>query len=572
MKKSKRLSPVEVAPAGQKSIPRECRPWWRQWWPWAVALAGLFVVFQAYTPALRGAFVLDDRALPFDDPHAPEFQFMDWIRTVRPLLMASYWFNYQSGGTDPYGYHATNVFLHFLGSVVIALAALRLLGLAGIEGRRRAILGIFTGALFLLHPLQTESVAYVASRSEVLSTLFYFSAFAVFLHWDGENKGWLRALLIVALFGAAVTTKEHTLTLPLLLLASDWWWNLGGWRKNGLLYGLIALLGAGGAFLVWRVLAMANTAGFNVAGLTPLTYFFTQCRVLWTYVRLFLLPFGQNADPDVSVSTSLLGHGAIFGFAAWIAVAAVAWIYRKRFPLASFGLLLFLLLIAPTSSVVPIHDVLAERRVYLPFLGLALICSELLRRLEFKPLLTIGTAVLLLCSALTYRRSAVWGSPLALWEDSVEKSPRKLRPRFQLAYAYYELGQCPQAAENYERASELGDADAPLLVDWALALDCAGRPEEAVKRLERAVALEPSAHIFAQIGMIQGKRRQMVEALAALERAEAIDPSFDMTYVYRGNVYEVTGDKTAAAREYTRAVAVNPNNQIAREALTRVSR
>jgi len=542
------------------------------WWPWAVALAALFLVFEAYTPALNGAFVLDDRVLAFDSPDAAALPFSAWVHTLRPLLMTSYWLNFQAGGANPYGYHATNVLLHFLGSVVIALVSLRLISLAGVQGARGLILGVFAGGLFLLHPLQTESVAYVASRSEVLSTLLYFSALAVFLYWSGERLGWLRAFAIVALFGMAVGTKEHTLTLPVLLVMADLWWGLGGFRKNGAVYGLIALMGAGGAVLVWRVLTAANTAGFNVQGLTPAMYFFTQSRVVWTYVRMFFLPYGQNVDPDVPLSTTILDHGAIFGLVAWIAVVAAAWIYRKRFPLAAFGVFVFLLLIAPTSTVVPIRDVMAERRLYLPFLGLALVCVEFLRRLDLRPVVMAGAVVLALCTALTYQRSSVWATPLALWQDAAAKSPQKQRPRFQLAYAYYEQGQCPQAAENYERASQLAVVDAPLLLDWGLALDCAGRAQDALDRLNSAASMEPTAHVYAQIGMVYGKQRKWQESLQALQKAEQIDPRFEMTYVYRGNVYEVSGDRAAAAREYQRAVGINPNNQTALDALVRVSR
>ena len=89
---------------------------------------------------------------------------------------------------------------------------------------------------------------------------------------------------------------------------------------------------------------------------------------------------------------------------------------------------------------------------------------------------------------------------------------------------------------------------------------------------KRQASIEPSAHVYAQIGMLNAKQRKMPEALQALQRAEQIDPAFEMTYVYRGNVYEAAGDRAAAAREYQRAVAVNPNNQTAREALVRVSR
>lgn len=579
MKKTKqRVSHASAAPQKQaekqpakeqaKSAAKPMR-----WLPWAGLGAALFLVFEAYGPALNGPFVLDDRSLFFDNPNAGAIPFMAWVQGVRPLLMFSYWVNYQTAGAEPFPYHATNVFLHLLGSVVTGAVALRLLDWSGVPERLRVALAVFAGGLFLLHPIQTESVAYVASRSEVLSALLYYSAFALFLYRpDDQRMTLLRALAIAVLFGAAASTKEHTLTLPAFIILTDFFWSRGGLRKNGVLYGLLAVGAIGGGLLVWQVLKAADTAGFNVQGVSPAAYFFTQCRVLWQYIRLFFLPFRQNLDPDIALSQSLFDHGAIVGLLAIAGLVAAAWIYRKRFPLAAFGILMFLLLIAPTSSIVPIRDVLAERRIYLPFLGLTLVCLEFLRRLNIAQLTTTGAVVLLICTALTYQRSRVWSSSIALWEDTVAKSPQKWRPRFQLAHAFYEEGQCPQAVQNYEQASKLGPTDVPLLVDWALALECTNRWTEAIQKLEQASTLEPTAHVFSQIGMVYAKHQKYSEALAALLKAEKADPSFEMTYVYRGNIYEVGGDRAAAAREYQRALQINSGNQPAREALGRVSR
>jgi tetratricopeptide (TPR) repeat protein len=375
----------------------------------------------------------------------------------------------------------------------------------------------------------------------------------------------------VVLFAGAISTKEHTLTLGALLLMTDYYWGLGGIRKNGLLYGMLAAAGAAGTFFVWRELKDAPTAGFNVAGLSPAAYFFTQCRVIWTYVRLFFLPLGQNIDPDVAVSRTVLDHGAIFGLAALVGLIAAAWIYRKRWPLAAFGVFLFLLLLAPTSSFVPIQDVSAERRMYLPFLGLILVCLEGLRRLKTSQALSVGVAAIAACTILTYERSAVWATPVTLWQDASNKSPRKLRPRFQLASAFLESGNCPQAAETFEAASHLEQPAYDLWVDWGLALDCAGNWQDAVAKLQHASVMERSAHIQSQIGMVYGKHQKWEEALAALAQAEQIDPTFEMTYVYKGNVFEATGDKSAAAAQYRRALALNPQNSVARDALARVS-
>ena len=97
-------------------------------------------------------------------------------------------------------------------------------------------------------------------------------------------------------------------------------------------------------------------------------------------MRLFVVPIGQNLDPQVDISRTILDHGAIIGLAALLAVSVLAWIYRRRFPLASYGWFVFLILLAPTSSFVPIRDPMAERRLYLPFIGLLFITVEFLRR------------------------------------------------------------------------------------------------------------------------------------------------------------------------------------------------
>jgi hypothetical protein len=360
MKKSKRPRPAE--PGAVPQAPRRNFTWW----PWAAALASLLLAFEIYGPALNGPFVLDDLYLPYGDPKSQGLSFLQWVIGSRPMLMASFWLNHHWTGDDPYAYHATNVLLHFLVSVIVALIAMRLLdwagGVAGSnpggKGAAHPTLGIFAGALFLVHPIQTESVAYVASRSETLSVLFYYAAYCVFLYRRTASITWLRALAVMALFGAAVATKQHTLTLPLLLLLTDLYWahgpnqggsnqggsnqggsNQGGsnqasLRANRLLYIFLGLTGAAGAWFVWTTIRSANTAGFHVAGFTPLNYFFTECRVVWAYVRMFVLPLGQNADPEVAVSHTLLDSGAIVALAAWVVVVTAAWIYRKRWHLA----------------------------------------------------------------------------------------------------------------------------------------------------------------------------------------------------------------------------------------------
>ena len=563
MKKQKRQEskPANVAMAA----------WWSPpWWYWLIGFGALFLVFEAYGPALRSPFILDDLYLYYADANPPH-KLLGWVSLQRPLLMFSFWVDYQMGGGDPHGYHVTNVLLHFAVSIVVMLIVARFLDWAGVSGRMRQALAIFAGALFLLHPLQTESVAYVASRSEVLSVLFYYSAFAVFIYAD--SMSFLRAIAIVALFGAAMASKEHTLTLPLLIVLTDFFWQRGGVRKNRILYALLALVCVAGGVVVWRILSRSNTAGFNTAGLTPVMYFFTQCRVIWIYVRMFFLPLGQNIDADIPVSSGLLDHGAIFGLAALVAMAVAAWIYRKRWPLASFGVFVFLLLIAPTSSLIPIRDVFAERRVYLPFIGLIFIALEILRRLQFPQAVGACAALLLASVALTYQRSEVWSSPLTLWRDSVAKSPGKMRPRFHLAFTQYQMGDCATAAQNFEAASRLEAPDYRLLVDWANALDCAGREQEAATEFDAATRIYPQlAEAYVGLSSVYGKQHKLDDALKALAQAEQIDRGIVQIYINRGGVYSLQGNNAAAIKEYQYALALDPSNRAAREGLRRLGR
>ncbi len=550
--------------AVKRAKPDSSSPWWI--YPLGLGLA-LFIAFQIYGPAMKGPFVFDDQYLPFLDPSMGGASLLKWIAGVRPALMLSYWANFAAGGADPYGYKIVNVFFHFGSAALLWLILSKLLEWAGVERGLRRILAIFGASLFLIHPLQTESVSYVASRSENQSVFLFNAAFALFLFRRSVAITWRVSAAVLVLLAAAFLTKEHTAVLPVLLLLTDYFWfSFPGIRRNWKLYvPAVVAGGAGGLFLYFRVLRASTSAGFSMSDLTPLNYFFSQCRAIWEYVRLFVLPYGQNIDYDFAISRGPFEHGAILGLVALIAVTAAAWIGRRKFPLAAYGWLAFLILLAPTSSFVPIRDLLVERRLYLPFIGLVLVCCEFLRRLPVsRPALAGALATVLAVFAfLTWQRNQLWSNDVALWADAVEKSPNKVRPRFQLAFAYYNLGQCARASGEYAKAAELEKPDVKLLVDWALALDCAGSESPALEKLQAAAAIDRTAHVYAQIGMVEAKQNHRDAAFAALAEAERIDPGFDMLYFYRGNLFLMSREFDLAGAEFRRALSINPANQSA---------
>jgi tetratricopeptide (TPR) repeat protein len=234
--------------------------------------------------------------------------------------------------------------------------------------------------------------------------------------------------------------------------------------------------------------------------------------------------------------------------------------------------LAFLALLAPTSSFVPIADTLAERRLYLPFLGLLLILMEWLVRLNHKQALAAGVAVLAVCSVLTWQRSHVYSSALALWGDSVQKNPLNGRAWFQYAFAQYETGQCVPALRSYERTASLLKPDYRLLVDWALAYDCANLPAQGVEKLKAALKLENNHHGWALLGMLYGKQGLREQALQALDRSVQAKADYDLAWFYRGNVFMTGRQFAEAAEAYETALRHNPNHRPSQEALIKAKR
>jgi tetratricopeptide (TPR) repeat protein len=547
-------------------------PWKPRQRDWLLAtFTAMVVAFVVYGPALDGEFLFDDNYLPFLMPGADN-ALKFWLG-VRPFLMISYWLNYKSSGLDPYWYHAVNVIFHAVNSVLIAALVRRGLGWVGEKGWRREVLAAFSGALFLLHPIQTESVAYVSSRSETMSVFFFLCAFAVFAYRKDLGISMGRSIAVVLLYGTACTVKEHTTVLPALLLLTDYFlvtpFRFEAIRKNWRLYGLIGGVAILGLALVVVTLAKAETAGFRVKEFTWYEYLFTQFRVIWLYLRLYVAPFGQSADYEFTLSRSIVDGGAIFGLVGLLALAVLAWRYRREYPLASYGYFGFLILLAPTSSVVPIRDVAVERRLYLPFICLLFITVEFLRRWQVTRfmLVSVLAGVSVFAGVLSYQRNHVWSSAMALWEDTAQKSPNHPRPWFQLGYAQWQNGKCADAARSYEKSAKLGGNDYGLLIDWGLALECSNRPDDAIVKVREALKFRETAHAYSVIGMIEGKRGRAEEALAALGSAEKVDASFDMTYVYRGNVYMTRGQMDMAAAEFRRALALNPKNVPAQQGL-----
>jgi tetratricopeptide (TPR) repeat protein len=532
-----------------------------------VCLAALVVAGVLYSPALRGPFTFDDLSLPFQFTLA-DAPIFTWITRVRPVLMLSYGLNHSLSPGQPYGFHLFNVLIHALNTGLIFYVMGRLLALAGWPAGR-ARLGAYAGsAVFLVHPLATESVSYIAGRSESLAAFFVLAAYAMYLSRREAGLRWRDVAGILALFALGLATKENSIALAGVLLLTAWFFPRGGERK---LY--VALVAA--ALLVLPVgfyaLTHGGNAGFNLREFTWYQYGFTQARAVFAYLRLALLPVGQSVDHDFAISFTVLQNGAWLYGLVLAALIAAAVIWRRRAPLACFGFLMFLIWLAPTSSVIPIADPLVERRMYLPMLGLILLACDALSRVRLAPPVAWSalTAVLLVFAVMTWERNVLWGRPAELLASAAMQSRRNPRPVANLTETLIADNRCHEALPWLQRAHQLLPGNYVIEASWGRALECLGRREEALAHLQTAAKLHPGWKLFELIGLLNAEMNRMEAAGEALRAAIGMEPNAGSPHRSLALWYEALHDFDAAQREYRTALAIDPHDSLARAGLAR---
>jgi protein O-mannosyl-transferase len=535
--------------------------------------AVLLLCLLLYAPAVHGPFVFDDGSLPFHRTMR-EQALPAWTMGVRPVLMASYWLNFRLWGDDPTSYHVLNALIHGINAILVFLVLERLLTLAEFARPRVTTMAALGCLIFLVHPLQTESVSYVTGRSESFSVLFELLAYTVFLYRRKESISWIVSLAVVCLFLLAIRTKENTVSLFGILILTDLFWpapfTTAGLRRNWRLYSLMVPGALISAFFVFRMLANAPSAGFSLPSANWLQYLFTESRAVFTYIRLAIVPLGLSIDHDFPVSHTVFEHGAILWMLLLLSVIVAAWRVRHKYPLACFGLFFFLLGLAPTSSIVPIADPLADRRMYLPLVGLVLILIEACRsvQLHARAGRYLAVTALLLLSAACYRRNVEWGHPEQLFAAAADQSTHNIRPYLQLTEVLVHEHSCEPAVPYLRRADRLFPNSFELATAWGWADECMGRLNDALQKMQVAARLNPRSSLVSEwIGLLYGEMGMPVEAGDALRHAVELNPNSVTAHEGLALWYRGMGDLAAAEREYAKSLSIDPLDPNARAAI-----
>ena len=422
-----------------------------------------------FSCAFRGAFQYDDLYAILINPHLQHWQtFIDHFdHMVRPVLHGSFLLDRFLYNTNPVGYHVLNLLLH-VGSGCLVYW---ILSLATTHDTR--FVPFWTSLLFLVHPLQTETVTYISGRASGLMGFLYLLGFFFFVKAQGSDHTVNRLYLSGAItaFVLSLGSKETAMTFPLILLL----WDTLVRRLDGAVLRKTFLLRHMPFWIV--LLAVAAWAWWHPR-YRELAQFSLDIRPFWDNLlsqahatvyalMLFFFPWKQNFDHDLPELHSLFQWPVPLDLLILGGVTTVAMVGVRRVPLATFGLGWFFIQLLPTA-VIPRNDLLSERNLYLASFGLFLatvvLCTRLIRLFTTvwpRPRIIRITAASLafavtvgLCS-MTFQRNAIYRDPVLLWSDTVNKSPHKGRPRNNLGHAYALRDDWERAIEEFRIAVQL---------------------------------------------------------------------------------------------------------------------
>ncbi|MCZ7647401.1 MAG: tetratricopeptide repeat protein [Planctomycetota bacterium] len=505
----------------------------------------------------------------------------------RPLVAYTLAVSYRLSGLKTWGYHLVNLVLHLAAGLLL----FGLLRRALLSPRCRERCGpaatplAFAAALaWLVHPLQTASVTYIIQRAEILGALFILLALYAALRRHESPRSWAWAGLAFAAALAGAASKEIAYAIPLLVFLADAILVEDGYKaafgKHRRFYVLLGISWLVLGSLVWsggRTVAVT----YRSESVTPWQYLLTQADVLSHYLRLCVWPAGLRFAYEWPLARGP-GDVVLPGLLVLALLGLTGWALARRHAAGVAGAVFFLVL-APTSSVMPLSLTADDHRMYLPSAAvLALLVlggCEALRALAGarpdlkRPIAAFAAALLLAVTAVlglaTWRRNKLFANDFELWKEVLDAEPEHTRalhatgmlllerdqPEFALPYlekaagrgddpkacrvenglasALMMLGKYEEARPHLERAVQLNEYFFDARSNLGLVLLTLGEADAAASHLEVAVALNPDApQPLTYLGAARLKQGKTVEALGYLQTALKMDPEFHDAKAY----------------------------------------
>ena len=526
----------------------------------AGALAIITACCVAYIPAMKAGFIWDDDYYVTNNPllTAPGGLYRIWTSGAVtsqyfPLTYTTFWFEHRLWGFNPVGYHVVNIAIHIINSLLLWLVL-----------RRLSVPGAwFASAVFALHPVQVESVAWVTERKNLLMLLFSLLSFLCWLKFVLDNKQGQKAILLylasLFLFALALFGKATACTLPAAMLLILWLKQVSISPKRLLQLVPFFVMAVGiGLFVMWWEKHHQGTGQINL-GLNLPARFLIAGRALWFYLFKLFWPVNLTFSyPRWNIDPAAIRQ--YLWPAASILMIAFAWLLRKRLGRAPLTVILFfavtlLPVLGFFSLFTFMYTFVADHYQYAACIGpIALVAAGgtlLMRRLPAKTKIIVpllAGIVLFILGVLTFRQSRIYTDKMSLWQDTVSKNPDSSIAHSQLYKIFSDQGNITEAESHLERALELAPyvqkidsrVYAVLYYDMGLIREKQNRFSDAARCYQKALDLTDyfevvmnSSYCLGKILALQGKvepaRGHFLRAMD-IARAHHIDPMVEDSY------------------------------------------
>ena len=539
-----------------------------------------------YANTLGNSFQYDDRHAIVENDHIqslssipgflthPEHFSRDADKAMyRPVFLASLALNHAWSGYETYSYHLINILLHALASIFVWLlfAELRLSGCLALLG----------GAVFAVHPLVTEPVNYISSRSELMVALFVLASIWLYLRScrPHEALSRRRALLLrsgsVACFAAALGSKEVGIVLPLLLLLAD---RCGGrsWRPQVVAYvpyGLVA-----GVYLLY-IRSFVGTALVDEPVRSLSLQLGTQLKALPYYAQLVVMPtalsvrhaFSESSLAELPVILSLLAVVSLIAVASAGRDARGGGAHtRPREGLTGFGLAWMGIVLMPTF-VVPLNVLVNEHRLYLALVGAVLAVLGIRRFETLRSLRWGGPTLAILLAVLVVQQNRVWRDEGTLWSNALRRAPSAVEPYVYLGNHARGQGEHRRSIPLFESALELEPQNLAARSNLANAHRELGQWEQALTIYAGVLAEHPDqADVHYNMARTYQDAGDRPSARSHYLAVDSTSHHYDLALNNLGTLWEQDGRPDSAAVYYRAALAREPANTDARANLRRL--
>jgi Flp pilus assembly protein TadD len=535
---------------------------------WVFAVALFIVTLTAYQPAWNGKPIWDD------DRHItrPELRSMGGLIRIwtnpkttaqyYPLTHTIFWLEYHLWGASTLGYHLVNILLHFF-SALLLVCILRRLMIPG---------AWFVAAIFALHPVQVESVAWITELKNSLSGVFFLSSALMYLLFDQERKKKFYGIAF-SLFILGLMSKSVIATLPMSLLAI-FWWKRGKIEWKNDIVPLLPFFGVGivyGLFTAWveRTFIGAEGSAFTF---TIIERFLIAGRATWFYVSKIFLPVNLIfIYPRWNVNLAVWWQ-YLFPVAA-LTLAGILWLLRNRSraPLAAF--LCFLATLFPVLGFFNVYpfrfSFVADHFQYLACIGPIVLAvvgirSALgllpeVRRRFLRPI--CYPIVLLTLGIVTWQQNGMYADAETLYTATIRKNPDCWMAHNNLGLLLASSGRTGEAISHYRMALETNPDYAQAHNNLGLLLAQAGQTDEAMAHYLKALEINPnSAEVHANLGILLTNIGRIDEAMAHYQKALEINPNYAKAHNNLGNRLMELGRIDEAMAHYLRTLEINPDN------------